>query len=330
MADKDGGGGVSMDLFWAFIVIATLFGLWIQGGGPMRAKNEGLLKSPASISKPALTPKVNSNNSNPSGSRESKNGVTYSPYRGKIRLGRGTAASTYQPGQEYITLQASGNKTPINIGGWTLKNGRDRHLYVVSGDTIRVPAVSIKIPTQGVALYDPYHPLNNKRGAITLKSGERAVITTGNPATFGGVKIKDNFKLNRCLGYLEDNSGSRAYPSLKYNCPASKDVPGITELDNACYDFVRSIRSCHTPKDVYIKDEGYCLERNCKLTSYCKQFAKDNFSFDTCFARYAESDNFVGPEWRVFLGQTWEIWVDRRETISLYDRQGLLVDEISY
>lgn len=318
-----------MDLFWAFVVVATLLGLWIQNGGPTRAKNEGLLKSSTAISNQTLI----SNKNNPGSSNsvnDSGEEIVYSPYRGKIRISTGTAASTYQPNREYIILSAGGNEEPISIGGWTLKNGRSKQLYVVNGNTVRGQSVSIKLPTQGIALYDPYHPLNNKRSSLTLKSGERAIITTGNSTVLSGATVRDNFKLNRCLGYLEDDRGYLAYPSLRYNCPSSNEVPGITELDNVCYDFARSISPCHVPKDIYVKNEGYCLERNCKLSSYCRQFIKDNYNFDTCFALYSEDKDFVGPEWRVFLNRTWELWADRRETISLYDRAGLLVDEVNY
>lgn len=319
-------GGVSG--LSVLIGLAVLFSVWLANHDPNAVKNRPQTIRGNTSSQSRLTQTQKSNTYIDKATGKEK---VYSPYHGQINLGPGTAASTYQPGQEYVTISAHGNKEPINIGGWILKNGWDKHLFVASKSTIKTSAVSVTIPSQGVALYDPYHPLTNKSGPIKLKSGERAIITTGRPSTLSGVKIKDNFKLNWCLGYLEDEPGDRAYPSLKYRCPSSNDVTGISYLDTACYNFVRSIRPCHTPKDIYVKSEDdYCLDRNCKLTSYCRNFVKENYNFDSCFARYSAEEDFVGNEWRVFLNQSWELWLDRRETISLYDRAGLLVAEVSY
>lgn len=318
-----------MEAFWAIIIVIVLFTMWVQGGGPSRAKDEGLFVAENDSSSIVSSQTSNSSQSNPK-VEPTEQPSTESVYKGKIRLQRGTAASTYQPNQEYIVITASGNKEPINIGGWVLSNGRSDKLYVVSGNTVAGQSVFVRIPDYGVAVFDPYNPSGNKQVPLTLKSGERAIITTGSPPVFSSIKINTNFKLNRCLGYLEDESSYRAYPRLTYRCPSSNDVPGITRLDDVCYRFARSVRPCHTPKDIYVKNEGYCLDGNCKLTSYCRNFITQNYSFRSCFNNYSRDDDFVGPEWRVFLNRTWELWEDRRESISLYDSAGKLVDKISY
>ncbi len=232
-------------------------------------------------------------------------------------------------------MSARGNQNPINIGGWTLKNGRDKKIYIVTGNAVKGQSVTVKIPSQGVALYNPFNPSSNIRRPITLKSGERAIITTGSVPTIGSVAINENFKINRCLGYIEDRpidqrSGYRFKPSLRYNCPTSRDLPSIAELDDVCYNFVRSISGCHQPTDIYDKTNGYCLDRNCQLSSYCRTFVKQNFNPQTCFLLYSSGKDFIGPEWRIYLNRTWELWERQRETISLYDKNGLLVTEISY
>lgn len=315
-----------MDLLWVVIIVIVLFSLWIQNGGPAKAQKDGFFN----ISSPTII----SSNNNSSGSNnsldDSQTVTSFSRYKGKIYLGSGSAGSEYQPSREYIIISASGNEDPINIGGWVLKNGRSSKQYVVSGNTVSGQSVSVQIPKYGLSLFNPYNPTASRRSAISLKSGERAIITTGSPTVFNDVSIKDNFKINRCLGYLEDGVSYQAFPGLNYNCPSNNDVEGVSRLDDICYDFVRSIPSCHVPKDIYVKDEGYCLEGNCKLTSSCRNFVKQNYNFASCFNTYSKDDNFVGPEWRVFLGRTWELWGDRRETIYLYDNFGKLVDKISY
>jgi hypothetical protein len=324
MAEESSGGGI--EVFWAIVIVLVLFTMWVQGGGPSRAKDEGLFRAENDSSSIVSSQTSNSTSNSNQPSSESLE----SEYKGKIRLQRGTASATYQPNQEYVVITVSGNKEPIDIGGWVLSNGRSEKTYVVSGNTVAGQSVFVRIPNYGVAIFDPYNPSGNKQVPLTLKSGERAIITTGNPPVFNGVKINTNFKINRCLGYLEDDTGYRAYPRLTYRCPSSNDVPGITYLDDACYRFARSVRPCHTPKDIYVRDEGQCLDGNCKLTSYCRNFITQNYSFRSCFNNYSRDEDFVGPEWRVFLNRTWELWEDRRESISLYDSAGKLVDKISY
>ena len=302
--------------------------MWVQGGGPSRAKDEGLFLTEDKSS--SISSSKSSSSASSDKSTQSKTESLESQYKGKIRLQRGTAASTYQPNQEYIIITASGNKEPIKIGGWVLRNGKSDKLHIVSGSISAGQSDFVRIPDYGVSLFDPYNSHNNRQVPITLKSGERAIITTGYEPIFSGIKITSNFKLNRCLGYLEDGGRNRAYPRLTYRCPSSRDVPGITYLNDDCYRFARSVRPCHAPEDIYTRGEGHCLDSNCDLTSYCRNFITKNYNFRSCFNNYSQDDDFVGPEWRVFLHRTWELWGDRRESITLYDPAGKLVDKISY
>jgi hypothetical protein len=322
------------------IGLMILFSFWLVNNGPNGANN--INKTPSKNTSAQSSSQSSSRTSSASSQRtdnyvDTTTGQekTYSPYRNQISLNT-SSVYTDSPNQEYLTISAHGNNSPINIGGWTLKNGRDKKTFIVSGNAVRGQAVSVKIPTQGVALYNPYSPGTNIRSPITLKSGERAIIVTGRLPTLSSVAINENFKINRCLGYVEDRpvdqqSGTyRINPSLRYNCPTSRDLPSIDSLDDVCYSFVRSISGCHQPTDVYDKTNGYCLDRNCKLSSFCQSFIKQNFNPKTCFQLYSAEKDFIGPEWRIFLNRTWELWDKQRETISLYDRQGLLVKEVSY
>lgn len=309
-------GGVSG--FTVLVILFILFALWMVNNGPNK-----------------ISPTSNGSTSSQSSDLNQNQEKTYSPYHNQISL-QTSSVYTDIPSREYITLSAHGNKSPINIGGWTLKNGRSNKTYIVTGNAVQGQSVSVKIPSQGVRVYNPFSPYTNIHSAITLKAGERAVITTGRLPNTGSVTVTENFKINRCLGYLEDRpvdqtgSSYRFIPSLRYNCPTSRDLSSIDNLDDVCYSFVRSIAGCHQPTDVYDKTNGYCLDRNCKLSNYCRTFIKDNFNPQTCFKLYSADQDFVGPEWRIFLNRDWELWDRQRETIYLYDRDGLLVTEVSY
>lgn len=324
----DSGGETSSNLLWIFIIIAVLFLMWFQNGGIERAKKGSLFYTDSSFG--VASSDNNKQNDNQDFGNNGTGDGKYSPYHSFINLQSGSAQGTYQPGEEYITISAYGNKNPINIGGWTLRNGRDKKKYVVYGSTYQGQSVTATIPNFGFSLYQPYNIGLSRRSAITLKDGEQAVIITGKFPTFGDVKNKGNFKVNKCLGYLEDKNDYRFTPPLYYQCPSPRDLPGFKSLDDVCYNFVQSINTCHQPKDVYVRDEGYCLDGNCQINSYCRNLVTQNLNLDACFNRYSKDKDFVGKEWRVYLGQTWELWESSRETISLYDKQGLLVSEISY
>lgn len=340
MADKDSGGGASpMKGFIGVAIILTLFFMWINNGGPARAKKEGffkmdmptvsLPKSPARSDKSDIDQQTSGSPSEDDVD-SARAGETKSPHKGFVQLAVGSGRSQYQPNREYIVISARGNKKPINIGGWTLKNGRSNKNYVVSGNTVRGQSVSVKIPSYGYTLYHPFDANQGRKGMISLNSGDKAFIVTGSMPSVAGIKVFDNFKTNRCLGYLEDKSYYNFVPDLSYECPSPREVTGISTLDDACYKFVRSLRSCHKPEDVYIKDQGYCLDRNCKINSTCRNFVISNFNFQSCFDTYSRDRDFVDNDWRIYLGRTWELWEDNRETIYLYDQAGRLVDELSY
>ncbi|MFA5022951.1 MAG: hypothetical protein WC537_01635 [Candidatus Paceibacterota bacterium] len=332
-------GGVSG--LSVIVALMILFSIWMVNNGPEGINSKNKV---ASQTKTTSSQNQKTNTTNHSSTKADNNNYyldsqgqrkKYSPYRDQISISA-NSVSTDSPNKEYITLSAHGNIQPINISGWTLKNGRDKKTYIVSGTAVRGQAVYVKIPDQGVVLYNPFNPSSNIHGPITLRSGEKATITTGSVPTAGSVVINENFKINRCLGYVEDRpvnqrSGNyRFSPTLIYKCPTSRDLPSIDSLDQTCYDFVRSISSCHQPTDIYDKINGTCLDRNCKLSSFCQSFVKQNFNPLTCFRLYSADKDFIGDEWRIYLNRTWELWDKQRETISLFDRSGLLVTEKSY
>ena len=45
---------------------------------------------------------------------------------------------------------------------------------------------------------------------------------------------------------------------------------------------------------------------------------------------HLSDENFFGKEWRIFLNYPRELWGKDRETITLYDGDGQIVDELTY
>lgn len=274
--------------------------------------------------------------SNSSGSSSQKNNqqdTTKSPFYEQVTISTGNARSAYQPSQEYITLRASNsrNQEPINITGWSIENGAGSRRYQVGGAVILGTSSRIPIP-QASKLFIPNTP--NTLGPIVLNKGERVHIVTGSMPPSTRYPI-DNFQVNKCSGYLEKPREVKFYPSVSLSCPSPTSYPQTEFLEKSCYDFVEDIPRCHTPefKDVRRPDGGYetgAVDGVFGLTNQCKAFIKTTFNYNSCVANHINDEDFYKGEWRIFLKQPWELWAKERETITLYDKEGRIVDQVKY
>ena len=53
-------------------------------------------------------------------------------------------------------------------------------------------------------------------------------------------------------------------------------------------------------------------------------------TYKECAARHGEESGFYTNEWRIFLGQTVELWGDSSDIIKLVDAKGKVVDALTY
>ena len=141
--------------------------------------------------------------------------------------------------------------------------------------------------------------------------------------------------MNKCSGYIENLENYDFTPSLDTSCPSPQSESGVESLDDICYKFVQRMGACHTPefKDVVYKNKepltGFVDDVG-NLSSQCKAFLKKNYSYESCVTNHLSDENFFGKEWRVFLHNSNELWSRDRERITLYDKEGKMVDELSY
>lgn len=247
---------------------------------------------------------------------------------GEIAIGTGNAAYSYQPYEEYITLQ-NNSRGSINITGWQLKNGKDERPYNVGGSLQRFSADVALIP-QAAKILSP-------SGAsilqdVILERDEQAIVTTGNFGNRYPYQIT-SFKENMCTGYLEDLPDYAFNPSLSRNCPRPEREPGFQNLDVQCRRFVENLSPCETPtyggKDSRGENCPDCIEGQL-LHSSCAAFVKEHFSYKGCLAYHSGDQNFYGKTWRIFLGRGWEMWADEYESIELFDRFGRLINFQNY
>lgn len=317
--DEEKKGNPVSDLKWLLIIILAVwligkFGLGGVGGGGQTAKTGKITVS-----------KTFSSSNTQSGlggeSNESK-------WKGEVKIGKGNASSEQYPRYEYITLKNTSKDEEINITGWSLTNGKDRKYFPVNDKQVKGVSNKVFIP-RGTLIFVP-NSANISQEDIILAPGNEAIITTGTP--YG---VKTSFRENICNGYIQESEDYNFKPSLNKNCPDPEDEDGVASLDDTCYKFIRQMSSCHTPefKDVVYKNKvpltGY-VDNVGNLTYSCKEFLKKNYNYNSCVLSHLSDENFFEKKWRIFLNHPFELWAKDREVITLYDKEGKIVDQLIY
>ncbi|MEK7587061.1 MAG: hypothetical protein AAB453_04295 [Patescibacteria group bacterium] len=341
------------DLWWVLAVVAGMWVVWALSGGPDRASTgvrpfieppppigSGRTYGPAfkffalpnfgddyfigggkvSVIKSFEPDELDENNESASEPPVGNNSI----YFEQVKIHQGNARYEYQPGKEFITLQANyrdRNSAPINLSGWYLKNGKDQRFTVPNYPRNKNAVAGI---SDFVAI-----PLVGNAPIILPDSGE-VVVTTGKVYSGNSLPINDNFRVNKCSGYLEDLKNYNFYPALNTRCPNPEDEPGVNALDRECRDFVESYSSCRTPEFKKVDGDNYVDGRQIDLSRQCRDFMDERFNYNTCITRHSGDEDFFEDEWRVFLGRRWELWAEEDEVITLYDNFGKLVDELKY
>lgn len=239
-----------------------------------------------------------------------------SPSSRNVSVLYGNASYSIQPHEEYIMIRNDGS--PVNITGWTLTNGKGtRPIQTIQNSYVYPAADSATIGT-GTEFLDPSGVFQT--GPIILASGDTAIITTGGPFSQFPFSISTSFRENICVGYLENYPFE---PRLNQSCPLISNDPQIRTVTEECYDYMRFVGQCKNPEKTDKK-------RFDEQTTQCKSFIRARLNYPSCVANNRYAPNFSTRQWRVFLGKKSELWASQRETITLYDASGLIVDQISY
>ncbi|MBX4200406.1 lamin tail domain-containing protein [Candidatus Parcubacteria bacterium] len=257
------------------------------------------------------------------GSGSGEPSSTYSP---NIYLQLGNASYSEDPSQEYVSLYNSG-QTGVDITGWTLENAKDTRTVVISGNTQNYPRDSRTIP-RGVLSISSYPHLTD----IVLQPGESAIVTSGKISNSYPYKII-SFKENECSGYLETSGNYTFTPSLYPKCVSPNKEVGYENLEANCQDLIDSLSSCREPKLNEVDIQGNICNscvNGTPVSTECFAFIKAHYSYESCLANHQNDPNFSLKEWRIFLNSDWQMWNNKRETISLYDSLHRLVNSISY
>jgi len=319
------------DFGWVIIVLVIMFALWLSKGA-----TQELVDSAGPIFSSSENEINNQNEDNEDSSHSNKNtevikNTTQSQYQQLVSLELGNAKGATEANSEYIVISANRrNERPINIGGWVLKNDPDRISYNYEGKAVKRRVLSLRLPKSGIEKFNPFGFNSGSEGPIILYPGERAVILSGKIPSTGNAIIKDNFRVNKCFGYIQDQTDYRFIPSFSNKCPKDDDLQGSEYLSQSCQRYINSRPSCHKPEFSDNLNYGTCVDRYCNLDSSCLAFVKKNYSYESCFNIHSKDSDFLTGEWRLFLNQVWELWPNKDETIYLYDSTGKLVDQLDY
>lgn len=313
------------DFGWVIIVLVIMFALWL-----VRGETQELVDSASPI-----IPTSESRESNPgrfgNGEEPVIQNSNQSKYQNLVSLELGNARSATEANREYIVLVANRrNDGPVNISGWILKNDSNKISYNYEGKAVKRRVLKLKLPSQGILMFNPYSKNPGTKKPIILNPGERAVVVSGGVPPIGLAVIDNNFAVNKCFGYVQDQTDYSFTPSFSNRCPKDDDPSESDYLSKNCLSYINRRPSCHKPEFSENSDYGTCVDRNCNLDSYCLAFIKKNYSYESCFNIHSKDSDFLTGEWRLFLNQVWELWPNKDETIYLYDSTGKLVDQLDY
>lgn len=134
---------------------------------------------------------------------------------------------------------------------------------------------------------------------------------------YSGFGPKGNFRLNKCMGYIEDRSSF--IPAIPNNCP-SISRSELTGFTGACQDYAASLQSCEIPSanpPVPITDTA------------CHEYLR-KLNYVGCVDRYQGDGDFASHEWRVWLGEAINIFDATHDKVQLIDKGGKVIDEYVY
>ncbi len=297
------------DLIWIFVIVIILGLVWFATGGPLSKDSWSgpFLENPlgGNIQRiqsetPGLSEEENSDEPTKGSAKENSEDFLpknlNSVYESKIRFRSYNRARDGNPAKEYVAIEALGrNPEPINISGWTLSNSSNENYKI--GTATRLPIPGREVGTE----------------AIVLKPGEKIYLITGRSP------IAQNFLSNKCVGYLDQQNVFT--PSLSNNCPLAEDENIVKSFkNNQCLDFIESISRCTSPNiPVYLTSQ-----------SECQSFISQSLNYNGCINNHRNDSDFFEKEWHAYFNRDKEIWANRRETITLKDNEGKIVDSVSY
>lgn len=227
--------------------------------------------------------------------------LNVSPYFGKIKISQVTLASA-EKGSLIVLNTYLGSNEKIDITGWKLSGKRG----------------NVLIP-QGIENYNPLVQTLQSQNIIVKQNDVISVSSDPNP--LGGSNW--SFRTNKCFGYLKNSHTFPIYVSD--NCPRVQSDKLPSYLEKCCREYLSTLWSCQQP--TFQKMESYGILKD----SNCFTYLTTNFSYKGCYANYYQTKDFWENSWHIYLNnRDREIMDIQCDVISLYDKNGLLVNKYEY
>ena len=231
--------------------------------------------------------------------------INVSPYFDKIRI-TGMSPSAEDPDGSRFSLSLRptlSQEEQVNITGWKLES------RWTGGFTIP-KAISKFHPARSTQNINPIVLTNATSVDISGESGP-----VGNEI---------NFKTNGCFGYLQE-----FFPDLPGGSSCSRDAPSISEIAHltpSCQDFILSEIN-------YSGCESIDYSNNIKIASdvACKNYLSTTLpvlNYDTCYSAKSNDSDFVESTWYIYSNRRFGHYL--HDVITLFDSNGLIVDEYTY
>lgn len=197
--------------------------------------------------------------------------------------------TSFNPYLEMVLSSSLNRGETVNITGWSVRSNKG----------------SFIIP-QAQEVYS----FGGQEGNIILRYGDRVNL-------YSGRGLKGNFRVNKCLGYIEDIS--TFMPALPRACPAISRSE-ISGFSGACQNYLTSLRACQNPAanpPVSIDDFA------------CHDFLR-KLNYVGCVEKYGNNSDFLQNEWRVWLENQINIFDPTHDKVQLLDKGGKVIDEYVY
>jgi hypothetical protein len=292
---------MNKDIAWIIFLIVILTALWSFQDGTRKGEGGVFLEPKYNRQEYKIFQKNGAKNTSIFAEKQTKKSKTQlkfpyeSVYKDKIYLKKGRASEINHK-KEYIEIQASrNNQKLIPITNWVLKNSKNEEAKI------------------GQGAYLVFSAQINPQRDILLEPGAKAFINTSRSP------IGTNFRENACIGYFEQFQNFN--PPLRKVCPRPyKDIPPGANLKDECLDYIERLPRCLMPIN----------NIPLNLDDSCRKYLSESINYNACVINHRKDENFYSKDWRIYLGRDKELWKKKRETITLYDQLGKIVDSISY
>jgi hypothetical protein len=216
-------------------------------------------------------------------------------YKNYVKIYNTTSALETYPEKEVLEVRVlQANLSAVDITNWRFVNSAGESAYI---------GKSAELPVGGKV---------NQLAPTQIKGNDILFVSSGRSP------IGISFRLNSCIGYFEQFQDF--IPPLPNYCPGISNDKNFQKLEYDCQSFAYTIPSCTA--NIKAFPVG--------TSAGCKAYIIDKLSYNGCVATNKTDRDFYKTEWRIFLGRSDELWAEPKDTITLLDDQGKLVDSVSY